>query len=80
MEGVEALLAEARVFLDAHATRTPADAAFVWGQGSDGVSMFEEGSLEEQLAVVAREQAWAAVRFDAGFGWIDGPVELGGRA
>ena len=79
MEGVEALLAEARVFLDAHATRTPADAAFVWGQGSDGVSMFEEGSLEEQLAVVAREQAWAAVRFDAGFGWIDGPVELGGR-
>ena len=76
---VEALIAEARAFLDGHASRRPTDAAFVWGVGSDNVSLFEEGTLEEQRAVVAREKEWAAVRYDAGFGWIDGPVELGGR-
>ncbi|GMU79159.1 MAG: acyl-CoA dehydrogenase [Acidimicrobiia bacterium] len=51
----------------------------MWGEGSDEVSLFEEQPVEEQLATVAREKAWAALRFDAGFGWIDGPVELGGR-
>ena len=79
VETVRRLLAEARVFLDGHADRRPADAAFVWGKGSDAVSLFEEGTIEQQLATVAREQVWAAQRFDAGFGWIDGPPELGGR-
>lgn len=74
-----ALLAEATAFLDAHAVRRPADAPFVWGEGPDGVSLFEEGTLEEQRAEVTREKEWAARRFDAGFGWIDGPVDLGGR-
>jgi len=78
-DGIGDLLAEATAFLDAHAARRPDAVPFVWGVGSDEVSMFEEGTLEDQRVAVAREKAWAALRFDAGFGWIDGPVELGGR-
>jgi acyl-CoA dehydrogenase len=41
--------------------------------------MFEEKDRDTELADVRRAQAWRATKFDAGFGWITGPREYGGR-
>jgi alkylation response protein AidB-like acyl-CoA dehydrogenase len=70
--------AEARAFLDANAERR-SDEAFVWGQGSANVSLFPERTPAQQAADMAAARAWALAVFEAGFGWITGPVELGGR-
>ena len=70
--------AEAIAFLEANAEKKP-ERAFVWGEGDDDVSIIEERDPEEDAAELARSKAWAANRFDAGFGWIDGPEERGGR-
>ena len=74
----EQLEAEARAFLDANAERRPVE-TFVWGQGSENVSLFPERTPEQQEADLATSRAWANQVFDAGFGWITGPVEYGGR-
>ena len=74
----EELGSEARVWLDANAERRPEE-TFVWGQGSENVSLFPERSPEQQQADLAASRAWAQKVFDAGFGWITGPVEYGGR-
>ena len=50
-----------------------------WGEGSDQVSVLPERTLEEELAELTEARAWAQKRFDAGFSWITGPVEYGGR-
>ena len=70
--------ASAQAFLDATATPKDADRKFVWGEGSDNVSMFEERTREEEDAVIASARAFRQARFDAGFGWITGPPEYGG--
>jgi acyl-CoA dehydrogenase len=70
--------AEARAFLDANAERRPEE-TFVWGQGSENVSLFPERTPEQQAADLAESREWAQQVFDAGFGWITGPVEYGGR-
>lgn len=71
--------AEATAFLDANATKR-VDEEFEWGKGSDAVGILEEKSPEEERAEVAAAKAWKAKEFDAGFGWIVGPEEHGGRA
>ncbi|MFM8267245.1 MAG: acyl-CoA dehydrogenase family protein [Ilumatobacteraceae bacterium] len=71
---------EARTFLDAHATRKQAERRFVWGEGSDTVAMFEEKDRDAELADVRAACEWRRTKFDAGFGWIGGPAEYGGRA
>jgi acyl-CoA dehydrogenase len=50
-----------------------------WGEGSDQVSLLPERTLTEELAELDAARAWAQKRFDAGFGWISGPVEYGGQ-
>jgi alkylation response protein AidB-like acyl-CoA dehydrogenase len=50
-----------------------------WGEGSDEVSVLPEQTLEEELANLDAARSWAQKRFDAGFGWITGPPDLGGR-
>ncbi len=78
---IDELVAEAAGFLDATCPRrTDADEKFVWGEGSDRVSILEEVEPAEASAQLADAKRYAAQRFDAGFGWIDGPVEYGGRA
>jgi alkylation response protein AidB-like acyl-CoA dehydrogenase len=72
--------AEAAAFLDAHATRRGEAKEFVWGQGSDNVSILEEKSAEQEAAELRAAKEWKATEFDAGFGWITGPEEYGGRA
>jgi acyl-CoA dehydrogenase len=74
---------EAHAFLDANADRKPettGDQKFVWGEGDDDVAVLEEKSREDELAEVVEAKVWKAKRYDAGFGWITGPVEYGGRA
>lgn len=73
--------AEALAFLDASAGRRVAG-TFVWGQGPDDVALPLVGDtpVEVEAANVAAARAWRRRRFDAGFGWISGPSELGGRA
>ncbi len=70
---------EARSFLDANA-RLRTQESFVWGEGSDHVSLFPERTAEQQAADLAAARSWAQTAFDAGFGWISGPVAYGGRA
>ena len=77
-EAIEAFRDRAKAFLDANAERKRERAAFEWGVGSDDVSLVEDKTPEQEAADVAAAKAWAATRFEAGFGFIDGPVELGG--
>ena len=66
-------------FLDATVTPKDADRKFVWGEGSDNVAMFEERTRDEEDALIASARAFRQARFDAGFSWITGPPEYGGR-
>jgi alkylation response protein AidB-like acyl-CoA dehydrogenase len=70
---------EARDFLDSNVAKKEAEKKFVWGEGSDKVAMFEEKDRDTELADVRKAQAWRATKYDAGFGWIGGPKEYGGR-
>ncbi len=75
---LEEFVSAARDFLDANAQRKPDSDEFVWGEGDDFVGIVEEGDPESEMAGLRAATDWAARRFDAGFGWIQGPVELGG--
>ena len=50
-----------------------------WGEGSDAISVLPEKTAEEEAQEIAAAKAWRAKLFDAGYGWITGPIELGGR-
>jgi acyl-CoA dehydrogenase len=69
---------EALAFLEANAKRRQAEVTG-WGQGSDRVGVLEEKTPEEERAEVEGAKAWRQQMFDAGFGWITGPAEYGGR-
>ncbi len=74
----EEFSSEARSFLEANLPLREAE-RFVWGEGSDDVSLFPERTPEEQAAELEAARAWARTAYDAGFGWITGPRHLGGR-
>jgi alkylation response protein AidB-like acyl-CoA dehydrogenase len=77
---VEEFRDEAKAFLDANAElRETDDRPFEWGEGDDDVSLFEEIDREVERKQLVEAKAWRAKRFDAGFGWITGPAEFGGR-
>ncbi len=76
---IEAFEDEVAAFLEANATLKEAERAFRWGEGTDDVSLFEETTREQEMAALARAQAWRAMRYDAGLGWISGPAAYGGR-
>src|SRR5918992_1319143 len=69
---------EALTFLEANATRRR-EASGAWGEGPDRVGLFPERTPEEDEAELAAAKAWRARVYDAGFGWIAGPPEYGGR-
>jgi alkylation response protein AidB-like acyl-CoA dehydrogenase len=72
------LVAEARSFLDANAKPRVKD-EFRWGEGSDNVGLLSERTPEEEAEEIRAGKAWKALEFDAGFTWLAGPVEHGGR-
>jgi alkylation response protein AidB-like acyl-CoA dehydrogenase len=51
-----------------------------WGEGSDRVGLLTEHSPEEELEELRVGKEWKARVFDAGFAWITGPEQYGGRA
>jgi len=69
---------EALAFLEQSA-EPRVEARRAWGEGSDQVAVLPERTLEEELDELEAARVWAAKRFDAGFGWITGPTEYGGR-
>ncbi len=70
---------EAIAFLDQNAEARPPTREFKWGQGSDDVALFDEKDREAEAVEAEEAKAWRSKRFDAGFGWITGPPEYGGR-
>jgi alkylation response protein AidB-like acyl-CoA dehydrogenase len=76
---LEEFQAEATTFLDANAEKRRVQ-KFVWGEGSDRVGVLDEKTPEQERAELDVAKAWKAKEFDAGFGWITGPEEFGGRA
>jgi alkylation response protein AidB-like acyl-CoA dehydrogenase len=78
---VEEFLAEAEAFLASRWPRRQAAAEptpFVWGEGSDELKVFQEPDPETEAEELAAVRAWRRGLYDAGLGWIDGPVEYGG--
>jgi acyl-CoA dehydrogenase len=76
---IDEFRAEATAFLDANAEPRDTDQRFVWGEGDDDLALFEEVDPEAEQRQLAEAKAWRAKRFDAGFGYISGPVQYGGR-
>jgi alkylation response protein AidB-like acyl-CoA dehydrogenase len=71
--------AEAKAFLDANA-EPRVEEKFEWGKGSDRVGILEEKTPEQEAEEIRAAKTWKATEYDAGFGWITGPEEYGGRA
>ena len=78
MISLDEFRAEASAFLAAHA-EPRRERSLTWGEGSDEVSLFPELSPEEEATLVKAAKEWRAKVYDAGFGWISGPPEYGGR-
>ena len=76
---IDEFRSEAERFLESQVPRR-AEERQEWGQGSDRVGLLDEKSREEERAEVDAAKAWRQKLFDAGFGWITGPTEYGGRA
>ena len=76
---IEQFAAKAHKFLAANAEPRESKKAFVWGEGSDNVSMFFDHSKQSEDELVSRAKKWRQQKFDAGFGWITGPTQYGGR-
>lgn len=69
---------EAVDFLVGHAPRRAAH-DIAWGVGDEGLTLFHETTADEERAEAAAALKWQKARWEAGFGWISGPVEFGGR-
>src|SRR5215207_8177283 len=73
-----AFIDEATGWLEANAERRPdLTEDFTWGTGAEVALMAgrDDGDEDQRLAAA---RAWRARVFDAGFGWLGGPVEYGG--
>lgn len=78
--GVGEFEAEAARWLRANVEPKPDRGRFRWGDGDDDVvEIWSEHDPEGDAVQLAASRAWRTKRFDAGFGWVDGPEELGGR-
>jgi alkylation response protein AidB-like acyl-CoA dehydrogenase len=76
--GEHAFATDALAFLTANAPRRR-EQTVTWGVGEEKLALFHESSGSEELAEAEAARKWQRARWDAGFGWITGPVESGGR-
>jgi alkylation response protein AidB-like acyl-CoA dehydrogenase len=76
--GLDELARDARAFLQAHA-EPRRENRFEWGSGSDKVAILPESTPEKDRRDLAVARIWAQTVYDAGFGWLTGPPEYGGR-
>ena len=77
---LEQFTSDATAFLASHCEHREDPKARVWGEGSDKVAVFEEKSKDAERRDVEASKQWRQTMFDAGFGWITGPTQYGGRA
>ncbi len=73
-----AFAAEAIYFLAGRVSRR-ADGDLAWGSGHERLTLFHETTADEERAEAKNALEWQKARWEAGFGWITGPVEYGGR-
>jgi alkylation response protein AidB-like acyl-CoA dehydrogenase len=71
--------ADAEAFLDTNCKKREEQQARKWGEGSDKVAVFEEKSVEQEHRDVEAGKKFRQSMYDAGFGWITGPTQYGGR-
>ncbi len=77
---VSEFASEASIWLESTAALRPERGRFHWGDGEDGVvEIWSEHNADLDAAHRAESRDWRRRRFDAGFGWADGPEDLGGR-
>jgi alkylation response protein AidB-like acyl-CoA dehydrogenase len=74
----EAFQEEALAFLDANA-KPRQELRQAWGEGSDRIGLLDEKSPEKEREELRAAKEWRARVYDAGFGWITGPEQYGGR-
>ena len=74
---IEQFEKEALAFLEANFERRAAEKAFVWGEGSD--TFYREKDRDQEAKAAEEAKVYRQKKFDAGFGWISGPKEFGGR-
>lgn len=70
---------EARTWLASVTELRPTPRAAVWGEGDDSVAVFDNWTPEEEARIVEAGREWERRRYDAGWGAIAWPTELGGR-
>lgn len=69
----------AEAFLAVHAPQhSTALDEVAQAKARERVALFPDLTPEEEQQELAAARAWRQVRFDAGFGWLTGPVEYGG--
>jgi alkylation response protein AidB-like acyl-CoA dehydrogenase len=51
---------------------------FQWGEGSDEVRVFQEPEAAAEEEAMAAIRDWRRGLWEAGYGWISGPVQYGG--
>ena len=61
---LETFEAQARGFLDGHASRRAEEEVFVWGKGSDQVTLFDEKQRDRELEELARAKEWRAEKLE----------------
>lgn len=76
---LDELLDDATAFLESTLPRRSAVEGFAWGRGSDRIAVIPEAPSTDDPAI-DEARKYLAARFDAGFGYLTGPVEHGGRA
>ena len=74
---IEEFEKEALAFLEANSEKRGVEKAFVWGEGSD--SFYEERDRDAEHRQAEEAKTWRQKKFKAGFGWITGPAQYGGR-
>jgi alkylation response protein AidB-like acyl-CoA dehydrogenase len=77
-EDERAFATEAVAFLAANAPRRTRESV-EWGVGEERLALFHETSGAQEQAEADAARRWQHARWEAGFGWITGPPEHGGR-
>jgi alkylation response protein AidB-like acyl-CoA dehydrogenase len=76
---IEEFRRDARAWLAEHVPLRAPVVEAGWGQGSDSVAVFHNLTTDEEAELIAAGQKWQATKFDAGYGALSWPVEVGGR-
>lgn len=71
--------AELEAYLNRTTPRVTSAGAAEWGTGPEVVGLFDDRPVEQQASGMIEARGWRRDLFDAGFGWLSGPPEYGGR-